>query len=438
MDDPIINDIALHDLLERAIGEPPPGTVNIATARSRGQRRRRWRRVYTPGLAAMAAAAAVALIAVGLPLAAGAGHAVRGSAATAGGARVAHPPRRLSLSAPYASFGWLPAGFSATGPKVLGDPDDQSTLIESIWASNTQPDGKTLNLQVYAAGRCTLARREYPTAVRQRDARIRPGDSTDMRRLGLDCGDIGGSWGPLVTRAPSVSGRPAFWDQNGNLNWEYGPGAWAQLVPSTLLIEPHLDPAFDGWYNVPARPRSQYAAGHPAYQQSAATRGLLLKVAAATRYGGTTGQLYGFTLRDVPASWRAAAVPVSFAYAAGGRIVNTSWQAGPASDTQGLSISVGTATGGSCKMFPGQSHYVTVDGVRAALRTIAMTGKHNQDLCVPDVDGLSVNIYLDLTVPGTNSTPLPDGTGFGSAVAVFDHLRLLGPNLAHWTTQPLS
>lgn len=271
----------------------------------------------------------------------------------------------------------------------------------------------------------------------QRGTGTRLPNSTATTRLGLDCGGIGGSSGPLVARASSVTGGRAFWDQNGNLDWEYGPGAWAQLVPSTLLIEPHLDPEFDGWYNVPARPRSQYGSGHPAYQQSAATRALLLKVAAAIRYGGTTGQLYGFTLRDVPASWRAAAVPVSFAYAAGGQIVNTSWQTGPASDTQGLSISVGPAAG-TCKLFAGESRYVTVDGVRAALRTIAMTGKHNQDLCVSDVDGLAVDIDLDLTVPGTNSTPLPGSTGFGSALAVFDHLRLLGTDPARWTTQPLS
>ena len=128
---------------------------------------------------------------------------------------------------------------------------------------------------------------------------------------------------------------------------------------------------------------------------------------------------------------------MSFAYAAGGRIVNTSWQTGPASDTQGLSISVGPAAG-TCKLFAGESSHVTVDGVQAALRTIVLTGKHNQDLCVSDLDGLAVDIDLDLTVPGTNSTPLPDSTGFGSAVAVFDHLRLLGPNPASWTPQPLS
>jgi hypothetical protein len=438
MDDPMMTDLAFHNLLERAIGEPPPSTVDIELARRQGGRRRHRRRVYAPATTGVAAAAAIALIALGLRLAPGTGQLAHdgGTAPGRATALVAHPPRSLSLSAPYASFGWLPAGFSAIGPRVLGDPDAQSAQSESIWASNQQPDGKTLSLQVYPAGQCRLVRRQYPAYSRQRGTGTLLPGSSETPRLGLDCGGVGGSSGPLVTRAPGVSGGRAFWDQNGNLNWEYGPGAWAQLVPSTLLIEPHLDPEFDGWYNVPARPRSQHGPGHPAYQQSAATRALLLKVAAAIHYGGSTGQLYGFTLRDVPASWRAAAVPVSFAYAADGRIVNTTWQAGPASDTQGLSISVGPPAG-SCKLFAGESRYVTVDGVRAALRTIDTPGKHNQDLCVPDVHGLAVDIDLDLTVPGTDTTPLPDSTGFGSAVAVFDHLRLLGANPASWTTRPL-
>jgi hypothetical protein len=421
MDEPSMTDSALHDLLERAIGEPPPTTVNIGLARSQGQRQRHWRRVH--GAAAVAAVAAVAVVAaVALSSGAGQSHPVRpGSAATASQTALApHPPRRFSLSTPYASFGWLPAGFSAAGTKVLGDPDDQSGQSESIWASGQQPDGKTLNLVVNSAGSCRLG----------------TGDALGAARQVLACGSTGGSWGPLLGRAPDVLGRLAYWDQHGNLVWEYGPGAWAQLLPATMLIEPHLDPDFDGWYNVPAKPPGHGAPGHPAYQQSAATRALLLKVAAGIRYDGATAQVYGFILRDVPASWRAAATPASFGYAADGRIVNTAWQAGPASDPQGLSISVGPAAA-SCKMFAGQSQYVTVDGVRAALRTINLPAKHNQDLCLADVDGLAVDVDLDLTVPGTAATPLPGSTGFGSAVAVFSHLRLLGPDVAGWTPQPV-
>jgi hypothetical protein len=436
MDDLVRNDDALHDLLELSIGEPPQTSVSIAMARSRGQRRRRWRRRYAPGLAAVAAAAAIVLVAVGLPFTARAGHSAHGHVATAAGQLVARPPSRFSLSTPYASFGWLPAGFSATGSKVLGDPDDQSAQGESIWASNQQPDGKTLNLQVNSASSCQLTRSSRQLAT------------TPPRALTLECAGNEASWGPVVSRAPDVRGGLAYWDQHGDLLWKYGPDAWAQVQPASELIEPHLDPEFDGWYNVPGRltcrsrghscstAALQYALDHPAYRQSATTRALLLRVAASVHYGRQIGQVYGFTIRDVPASWRAAAIPVSFAYASGGQIVNTSWQAGPASDTQGLSISVGPAAG-SCKMFPGQSQYVTVDGIQAALRTMGLTGKHNQTLCIPNLDGLAVDIYLDLTVPGTNSTPLPDSAGFGSAVAVFGHLRLLGPNPAHWTPRPL-
>jgi hypothetical protein len=433
----------LHDLLEQAIGELPPSSVNIGLACSQGQRKRRWRRVYLPATAPVAAAAAVTLIVTGAPFGLGGGHAGDATMEHPNGPRshpayVAHPPANFSLSAPYALFGWLPPGFSASGFNVLGDPDGQSAVNENIWASRQHGDGKALSLEVYAAGSCKLAFMPAPATAgsRQRNSSIRQRDSSRRRGLGLDCGD-GGSWGLFVSRAPDVNGGRAYWDQHGNLNWLYGRDAWAQLVPSTQLIEPHLDPHFDGWYSVPARPRSQFAPGHAAYKQSAATQALLLKVAAAIRYGGTTPQLYGFTLGGMPASWRADASPYSFAFA-GSQIVNTEWSIGPASDPQGLSISVEPATADtSCKMFAGESQYVTVDGVQAALRTIDMTGKHEQDLCVPNIDGLAVTIDVDLEVPGANHTPLPGSAELGSALAVFRHLRLLGTSRAHWTPDPL-
>src|ERR1700733_7568182 len=101
MDEPSMPDFALHDLLERAIGEPPTTTVDIGLARSRGQRRRHWRRGH--GAAAGGTVAAVAAAAVALFSGAGQSHPVRpGSAATPSQTALAPPPpRRFSLSTPY-------------------------------------------------------------------------------------------------------------------------------------------------------------------------------------------------------------------------------------------------------------------------------------------------------------------------------------------------
>ncbi len=90
-----------------------------------------------------------------------------------------------------------------------------------------------------------------------------------------------------------------------------------------------------------------------------------------------------------------------------------------------------------CDIVAGQSQHVTIDGAQALLRTIDEPGKHWQSLCAPDVDSLSLLIELDLNIPGTNDTPLPGGSRVGGLLTVFSHLRLLGPDVANWTKQPL-
>jgi len=436
-----MDDSRLRDLLERAVGDPPPARVSVALARSQGRRSLRRRRMFLTA-AAPVAAAAVALILTVVPSDLSGGHARHDNTVPqhSNPAFVAHPPSRFTLNVPYASFGWLPAGFSAAyvpaeigGAGVAGT---QSALVETVGAPSHEADGKDLELEVNAAGGCRIAgsgslrltAAEALRYIRDRAAYLHP--------LWLSCTGGGGDAWPLAGAAPQVKGGPAFWDERGDLIWEYGRGAWAELVPSLMIMEPQRDPHFDGWFNVPAKARSAVRSGHPAYKQSAAARALLLKVAASVHYGDSTPQVYGFTLSGVPAGWRAAAIPTGF-QPMDGRLVNTGWQLGPGSDTGGLSISVGPAAPGGCKFFAGQSRYVTIDGAQGLLRTIDQTGKHEQTLCASDVQGLSIFIDLDLRVPATNDTTLPESSGFGSALAVFGHLGLLGPDPAHWTTNPL-
>ena len=69
------------------------------------------------------------------------------------------------------------------------------------------------------------------------------------------------------------------------------------------------------------------------------------------------------------------------------------------------------------------------------LRTIDQPYKHWEELCAPDVRGLSVYITLDTNVPGTNDRPLPGGRAVGGVVAIFHRMQLLPPNVADWTAQ---
>src|SRR5215469_2514491 len=93
--------------------DAPPCGVSVPLARSRGRRRLRLLRVYLPGAAPLAAGVAVALV-ISLPTAlrdGASGTGLRPGRASAA-APIAAPPRFNPL-VPYASFGWLPDGFSA-------------------------------------------------------------------------------------------------------------------------------------------------------------------------------------------------------------------------------------------------------------------------------------------------------------------------------------
>ena len=47
-----------------------------------------------------------------------------------------------------------------------------------------------------------------------------------------------------------------------------------------------------------------------------------------------------------------------------------------------------------------------------------------QELCAADADGLTIDVFVNGNRPAIDVTQL------------FAHLRLLGPNPAHWTTMP--
>jgi hypothetical protein len=53
------------------------------------------------------------------------------------------------------------------------------------------------------------------------------------------------------------------------------------------------------------------------------------------------------------------------------------------------------------------------------------------------IDGLDVNIYLDMAPEEAGAAPLPGSYQLGGAFGVYTRLHLLGLNPANWTTDPL-
>jgi len=418
MDDAFADETSVRGLLELVSSDQaPPSRVDVGLARRQGRRRRRLRRVYLPGAAPVAAAAAVAVIAaVTAGLSGGQAPAHRPPARGPAPSALIAAPRQFSLRSPYASFGWMPAGFS------WGEQYDQSTSELDVTATAPPSDGRALLLTAYAAGQCRLTGRNKLTY--RHTAYTFPHS--------LSCG------APLSGRAPDVNGAPAYWTaMHGSLVWEYGRNAWATLSPMpnpAICVHCAAYPHLRGWYYVEAKN------GHPAVPQSAEARWLLLKVAAAVRFGTSPAVHYGFTFSGLPAKWgwrSFRAGDQSSFVTLDGQLVGVGWSAGPAVDPTALSVAVWPAGRGSvpCKVYAGQTSYVTVDGVRMLLRTIDEPGKHIQTLCAQNFRGVAVSVSLDLNVPGTNDRSLPGAAKVGGVFAVVRHLHLFGPDMADWPAQ---
>jgi hypothetical protein len=407
-----VNENAVRDLFAEVVAteDPPPSTVSITAAQRSGRRRLRVRRIYLPGLAPVAAAVAVALIAT-LPATLHSTEAVR----PAPHVRLRAEPRPFNPLVPYASFGWLPAGFSADA-SAAGAADEATSTSVTLQAIAPSASGQIVTVTVNAAGSCKITGSGVMKILsNRRTARSQPSSARTVRGFRLAC-DAGAGNSPLMARlrsllprisavvAPDVNGRPAFWTSAGTLVWEYASGGWATLSPDGL-------------------------AGHA----------LLLKIASHVRYGDTTPVLFGFRLAKLPVGWGPSGI-IDFA-PHGGRLLAISWSAGPTVDPTALSVGVfppvrHMGSPSYCNFVAGQSRYATLDGTRTLVRNLNEPYKHWQSLCANDIDGVQLYLTLDLNTPGSN-TPLPGSNEFNGVLTVFRHLQLLGPNPGAWTTAPV-
>jgi hypothetical protein len=405
-----VDDNAVITLLESITDPPEPASrVSIAAALRRGRRRRRLRQAGAGALAVVAVAAAVAV-----PRAVFSGNTRRSQAPASSAGAAARPARQPAMPAsapatfnmlvPYAAFGWLPAGYSEAGVplSVFGLLNSGPTEVDRTAVA---ANGAMVHLAVYARGACATG----------------AGASGNCART-------------TSGKAPDVNGRPALWILGGRgIAWEYAPGAWAQLRVT----------AGDGIAlgQNPARlKRSGSAADRRAALQTpapAGTRDLVLKIADAVRYAQHTPLLFDVKLTSpLPAGW--SLQEMGF-HVVGGRLLADELAAGPAADTSALSISAAKPLGNGCNYVSGQSSYVTRYGVNWEYRVLDdHIAKNVEMLCsMQPVDGLDVNIYLDMAPEQAGAAPLPGSSQLGGAFGVYSRLHLLGLNPAHWTAHPL-
>ena len=388
-----LDEHSVRTLLHEAARTPePPSAVDVDAARRRGGRQLRARRAALPVLAVVALAAALTV-----PGGLLSRHSERTVASPAVDA-----PWQFNPLVPYASFGWLPPGYSQNNADIDFNQGVSSATDFVSREAVAPAAGRLLYLQVNARDMCAVS-----TAADLR-ANVRAHGS--VQALCIDAAFT------VTGVAPDVNGQPAFWTDHGSgIAWEYAPDAWAELSLSGIA-----------------------AGGGKPLPPTAATRALLEKVAARVAYGDATPLTFAFRLSgELPAGWQLwrASFDVS-----GGRMFGTGITAGPSIDTSALTISASTVTApAACDSGAGQPAYVNRLGVSWAYIVNNLPRDTWQQLCATaPVAGLAgVNIAMDMNNPASGA-PLPGSTQLGGALGVLCRLLLLGPDPAAWITNPVN
>jgi hypothetical protein len=387
----------LRTLFADIASEPARSGLDTERARRRGRARLRWRRAGLAGAPVLAAAAVAAVV-----LIAGAGSPLPGP----GPAATPAAPRQFDPLAPYASFGWLPAGQSL----AYGDA---ARTVQYLLAGPSAGDTPWL-LQVYPDGRCRL---------------------TGPART-LTCGASPKAAGSLKLgrRAAMINGHPAFWAR-------LGPGAAGPGYP--------VDWQFSvSWAPGPAPVRTGYLAwqyaragwavlgwqeiGHGTFDW----RPQAVRIAGHVRFGAHAAPPLAFPaqLTGGPATWQVSSdfyVRDGAVLRAFGFTLSTDPAGYPISQSQFGLPDVRfnlAARNGSCPRPPqGKTTPQVINGHRVTVsHYVSGTGIPEQMLCAPHAAGLTVVVTVQGKYPAR------------SAASVFaHHLRLFGTNPAHWARKPI-
>jgi hypothetical protein len=365
---------------EIAQGEPAMSGVDTQLAHRRGRARLRRRRAGLAGTPVLAAAVAVIVA-----LTVGAAP----SRPAAGPATGTAAPREFNPLVPYLSFGWLPPGIKLVDGDILRQ-------VVSLDGARKIFDPRDWGLSVYAAGQCHLT----------------------AQARNLKCTSAAyGLTSKIDGRAPVVRGHRAFWS-GYYLIWPYARGGWA------LLSAPFPNVPYKGPKRVPSIERQA------------------VKIADNVRYGAATPPLvFPFQLTGLPANWHVSSV---FYVPNAGDLQASRWALSASKPDPGADggleyqkdlpyfENIGPATSrSSCyvysarKNFSDKSVVKIIHGYRV-VETKLQRGGVRQDLCSAHADGLSIYISQFGAHP-----PMTPDTLFR------DHLRLLGPDPAKWTTKPI-
>jgi hypothetical protein len=364
----------------------PPSTVDVARARKAGRRRLRIRRAGVPAASFAVVIAVGALVAGGvLPT----GATSRPAAAVH--AHKAHPRKPEHASGPmapasfdplriYATFGWLPPGFSVVNP-----PTPQ-TATQSF-ADVNGPDGQSIALTVFAAHQCSFTGPFWspPKGTFQFT------DGGKHRRYlhsqwypgGLLC-----NWGPQSLPRPIL---PA--------------GDLAGSHPAYLMLDDYGHPTALAW---------QYARdGWAVAQWSGPKPAQLREMAARVRYRSNLRLRFPFRLAGIPASWK---VTEAGSQVEGGKLRGYVLYLGPSQDPQGITVLIEPPYTDGCVNIGGKTQSVSFDGADGVLRSAG------QEACFGNLHGMYVYVSSDQA---------------GGALGLLRHVQVLGPDPANWTTRPL-
>jgi len=360
-------------LAEMADGEQPPSRVDAGLARRQGRARLRWRRALVAATSVLAAAA-VAATAVSAGPILGGGHREAAAGPSA--------PRQFSPLAPYASFGWLPAGES------LMQGGRERTFM--YLTAGHPLHGASWELEVYAKGQCHFT---GPAG-------------------GLRCHHSpSGSSLQLTGRAPAVRGRSAFWG-GPNLVWQYAGGGWA-------------------WLDIPVASFSEL-------QHDRVTQRQAIEIADHVQFGASLplvfpAQLTGLTGRWQISDmhfWAGTGVLKTYMYTLTtptSRFFPRTGDLGVWVNAPYIEIRPATRVSTCTPHDPASENTSEIiHGYRVVVKQMTVGGLPEQELCAARADGLRVSI-------AEFGSPLTIGV-----TSLFkDHLRLLGTDPANWTRRPI-
>jgi hypothetical protein len=216
-----LDEHAVRTLLHEAARTPePPSAVDVDAARRRGSRRLRTRRAALPVLAVVAVAAALTVP----------GGLLHGHSERTVASPVVNAPWQFNPLVPYASFGWLPPGYSESLANGIDFNQGVTSATDFVSREAAAPAaGRLLYLQVEARDMCAV------NTVTDLRAIIRAHGQDQVA-----CIDAAFT---VTGAAPNINGRPAFWTDHGSgVAWEYAPDAWSELSLSGIPGEAQAPP----------------------------------------------------------------------------------------------------------------------------------------------------------------------------------------------------